>query len=508
MLSGLKLDQSVGRGAYKEAAEPLKIELQRLHREIFEAKIPVLMIFDGWDGAGKGDCINLLLERMDPRGTRVHPFQEPNEEEAFRPFFWRFMNQLPSRGQVSVFEQSWYHWLLDARTEGRLKKGPWKDAARAVNETEQLLANDGTLILKFWIHIGKKEQKKRFKKWEKDSAFRFRVDQAAWRQNKRYDERLKAAEELLAATHSKAFPWTVIDGSERRYRRLRILEEVCSAFRRALSAKKHHAQAPRPAPGAANGAPSLRVTKGPSPLDKLDLSVKLQEGLYRDEIDELSGELRVLQHLCYQNRLPVVLVFEGADAAGKGGAIRRLASPLDPRGYTVVPVAAPEGEEKQKHYLWRFWRRVPKAGHWTVFDRSWYGRVLVERVEGFAPPEDWKRAYGEIRDFEAQLGKWGAVVVKFWLQIGQDEQLRRFKEREAIDYKNYKITAEDWRNREKWPQYKDAIADMLIETSTAQAPWTLIEAEDKLWARAKVLRTVAKAVREALKTGRDPASLP
>jgi polyphosphate:AMP phosphotransferase len=393
-----------------------------------------------------------------------------------------------------VYEHGWHHWLLDARLDGELKKRQWLEAIKEVQEFERLLADDGVLILKFWLQISKKEQKRRFRKWEKDPAFAFRVSRDAWRQNRRYDQRLEEAEKLLAATHSANSPWIVVEGTDRRFRRLRVVESVVQAFRQAVEKK---AEASPLKKNGKNGS-AARVTRGPSPLDKLDLKLRLERTAYKEAMDECADDLRILHHLCYVKRLPVVTVFEGSDAAGKGGAIRRLTSALDPRGYTVVPIAAPQGEEKEKHYLWRFWKHIPKAGHWTIYDRSWYGRVLVERVEGFCPPQAWKRAYGEIRDFERQLVQAGAVVVKFWLQTSEDEQLRRFKEREAVDYKRYKITAEDWRNREKWPQYKSAIADMLIQTSQPAAPWTIVEAEDKLWARAKVLRTVAESVEKAL----------
>jgi polyphosphate:AMP phosphotransferase len=495
MLTELELDKSVAKEEYKKALDPLLIELQRLQRQIFEAKVPVVFLFGGWEGAGKGDCINQLLSTLDSRGSRVYPYPRAAEEERLRPYLWRFWRNVPSRGQVAVFEQAWYYWLLRARVEGGLRKKEWLNAIKEIQEFERVLADDGVLIVKFWLHISRKEQRRRFKKWEKDPAYAFRVTEAAWNENENYDERLAEAEKLLAATHASNAPWVVVEGTDRRYRRLKVLETAAEAFRKAL-AKKAAETSRREAKDAK--AASGRVTRGANPLDKVDLTAKLEHSSYKQAMDELTDSLRTMHHLCYVKRLPVALVFEGTDAAGKGGAIRRLTSALDPRGYTVFPTAAPEGDEKQKHYLWRFWRNVPKAGHWAIFDRSWYGRVLVERVEGFARPDEWKRAYGEIRDFERQLTQAGVVVLKFWLQTSEEEQLRRFKEREAVDYKRYKITDEDWRNREKWPHYKLAIADMLIQTSAPAAPWTVVEAEDKLWARVKVLRTVAETVRKGL----------
>ncbi|MBI5208606.1 MAG: polyphosphate:AMP phosphotransferase [Elusimicrobia bacterium] len=511
-LTKLDLDKSVEPDSYKEKADSLKLELQQLHRQIYEARIPVLLLFEGWEGAGKGDCVNRLLERMDPRGTRVYSFAEPSDEEKYRPFFWRYWLDIPSRGQVAVFQHSYYHWLLRERFKNGLKDKRWAAGLEAFRQFERMLADDGVLVLKFWLHIGRGEQRKRFKKWEKDPAFAFRVSKDAWAENDLYDERLAAAEEMLAATHERHAPWITVEATDRRYRRLRVVEEVVGSFRRALQKKAPEETKPgpdgagKPLPmGAGGGTPSPatpgsgRVTKGPDPLAALDLSKRLDSGIYAESLDNFVDELRVLQHLCYTKRLPVMIVFEGSDASGKGGSIRRLTSALDPRGYNVIPIAAPEGEEKHKHYLWRFWRHVPKAGHWAIYDRSWYGRVLVERVEGFCRPADWRRAYAEIKEFERQLVRSGIVLVKFWLQVSPDEQLRRFKEREQTPEKRYKITPEDWRNREKRPQYEAAVADMVVETSTEDSPWTLVESDDKLCSRIKVLQTVAKAVRNKVR---------
>ncbi len=497
-LKDIDPNKEISKEKYKKAIEPLLIELQTLHRKIFEAGIPVVLVLDGWEGAGKGDCLSRLLSRMDPRGTRVHPIFPANEEEALRPFFWRFWMRLPSRGQVAVFEQSWSYQLLTARAEGTLKNRLWLQGLEEANHFERLLAEDGTLIIKFWLHISRKEQKRRFKKWRADPAFAFRVTKEAKRQNKRYDQYLEAADEMLRMTHSPSAPWTVVEAGDRRYRRLQVVKHTVKALKAALNARKK-----KRAPAQSSKAAPQRITAGPNPLDQLNLAVKLDRKEYRECMGELQEKLFTLQHLCYLKRMPVIIVFEGADAGGKGGAIRRLVSSLDPRGYTVIPVAAPEGEEKTHHYLWRFWRSIPKAGHWAITDRSWYGRVLVERVEGFCRPEVWGRAYHEIREFESQLRDAGAVVVKFWLHIGKDEQLKRFKERARVAHKKHKITDEDWRNREKWDLYSDAIADLVFETGTPDLPWTLVEGNDKLWARVKVLKTVADAVEKGLETASE-----
>ena len=245
--------------------------------------------------------------------------------------------------------------------------------------------------------------------------------------------------------------------------------------------------------------PKRSPTREHGILDRLDLGLSLEGGDYEKQLDRWQRRIFDLEHRLYVVQIPAVVVYEGQDAGGKGGNIRRLTRALDPRGYEVVPVAAPTVEEKVHHYLWRFWENIPRTGHITIFDRSWYGRVLVERVEGFCSGDEWRRAFREINEFEKQLADSGAVIVKFWLQIGRDEQLKRFKEREKIDFKRFKITAEDWRNREKWDAYHAAVCDMVDRTSTGEAPWTLVEANDKNYARVKILRTVCERLEAALK---------
>lgn len=238
-------------------------------------------------------------------------------------------------------------------------------------------------------------------------------------------------------------------------------------------------------------------------LKSLDMSLALPRDEYMVQLARRQIQLRELGWQVYQKKRPVVIVFEGWDAAGKGGAIRRITEKLDPRGFTVWPISAPEGEDKTRHYLYRFWRRLPARGQIAIFDRSWYGRVLVERVEGFCTEAEWRRAYKEINSFERQLTDFGAILVKFWIHITRDEQLRRFKERQRTGYKAWKLTAEDWRNRAKWAAYEQAVEEMVLKTSTLRAPWRLIEGNDKYHARVKVLSILVKTLSEEL--GHKPA---
>jgi len=229
-------------------------------------------------------------------------------------------------------------------------------------------------------------------------------------------------------------------------------------------------------------------------LRTLDLSLKLERAEYEVQLTRRQIQLRELGWQIYQQKRPVVLVFEGWDAAGKGGIIKRITEKIDPRGYVVYPISAPQGEDKSRHYLYRFWRRLPERGQIAIFDRSWYGRVLVERVEGFCMASAWKRAYKEINSFERQLRDSGAILAKFWIQISREEQLRRFEERQRIGYKAWKLTDEDWRNRAKWSDYEEAVREMLLKTGTRLAPWTMVEGNDKYWARVKVLSRLVEVL--------------
>lgn len=233
-------------------------------------------------------------------------------------------------------------------------------------------------------------------------------------------------------------------------------------------------------------------------LEKLDMSKKLNKKDYADQIETAQSRLRKLEYRIYKKQVPVLCVFEGWDAGGKGGAIKRVTEMLDPRGFSVSSYAAPVGEEKTHHYLWRFWRNLPRAGHIAIFDRSYYGRVLVERVERFAADPEWQRAYQEINEFESHQASFGMVVCKFWLHITPEEQLRRFRGRELDPFRSYKLTEEDWRNRAKIPEYTSAVEDMLMRTSTPHAPWTVVEANDKFYARVKVVETVVEAIGQRL----------
>ena len=508
MLEILDLHLELDKSAYRKQMAAVGAELALLQRAAREIGLPVLMVFEGWDGAGKGDSIARLVESMDPRGFKVRTPRGPSEDEALRPMLWRYWRRMPGRGDTTIFDRSWYHDLTVARLDGEIDRSRWERAVRDVKDFERQLTDDGTVIVKFWLHVSKKEIRRRIRAWESEPYQKWRTRGPLGKGARRYEDVVTIVEETLALSNTHNAPWVLVESEDDRYRDVKVLTEAAGALRRALMDRgvppPDQARVPSRVPRAGrprrHADPLVRPPSipGDSPLARVDLSLRLPRKRYERELREAQSALRELEFACYTHRVPAVVVFEGWDAAGKGGAIKRLTQRLDPRGYEVIPVAAPRGDEASHHYLARFWEHVPKAGHLAIFDRSWYGRVLVERVEGLCGEAQWRRAYEEINEFEQSLVDAGAVLVKLFLHIGPGEQLRRFRAREADPSKRPKIGEEDWRNRARWPEYLAAVSDMLRRTSTPYAPWTIVEAEDKLHARVKVVRTVERAIAERL----------
>jgi polyphosphate kinase 2 (PPK2 family) len=489
MLESVDLKAKLTKDEYRQRMSPLEIRLGELQRQARELGIPVIVVFEGWDAAGKGTLINRLMLCLDARGFNVHPTHPATEEEAMRPFLWRFWRNTPARGRIAIFDRSWYDRVLAGRVDRRVKKSVWERAYREIRSFEEQFLADDAVIVKFFLHISKAEQKKRFRILEKDEATAWRVTREDWQRHRQYEKYQRAVEDMLARTSTALAPWTLVAAQDRRMATVTILETVIGALER------------KAAEVTDSGRRFPRVELPPLPgsvLGQVDLSQSLAKEEYESELKVCQRDIRELEHEAYRHRLPVVILYEGWDAAGKGGNIRRLVQGLDPRGYEVVPIAAPNVVEKQHHYLWRFWLSIPKAGHIAIFDRSWYGRVMVERLEGFCREDEWHRAYNEINEFERQMADAGTVIVKFWLHIDQDEQLRRFKDRQQTPWKQWKITDEDWRNREKYQSYYQAVDEMIARTSTACAPWTVIPATDKRFARITALRTVIAAIRNGI----------
>lgn len=494
MLEQIDLSKKVHKELYKEKIAELKIKLGILQRRAKEFGIPITIVFEGWDAAGKGTMINELLLAMDPRGFVVHKTKPPDEEEIFRPFLWRFWTKTPGKGRIAIFDRSWYMRVLSERIDKIVPKKIWLRAFNEITSFERQLTDDGNVIIKFFLHISKKEQKKRFEKLQENKYTKWRVSKEDWRHHEQYEEYLIAIEDMLTKTDTEFAPWTIVEAHDRRFATLKIFQTVINAVEKRIIEIERQSKEKKVKDII---LPEQNILNS-SILSKIDLSKTLTREEYEKELKKYQDRIRELEHLIYSKRIPVVIVYQGWDAAGKGGNIKRLVEGLDPRGYQVIPISAPNDVEKIHHYLWRFWIAIPKAGHIAIFDRSWYGRVLDERIEGFCTEEEWKRAFREINEFEQQLVDFGTVLIKFWLHIDKEEQLRRFEDRKNTPHKQWKLGEEDWRNRAKWDNYLVAIDEMLYRTSNQYAPWTVIESNCKLYARIKALKTVVEEVEKKL----------
>jgi polyphosphate:AMP phosphotransferase len=493
-----ELGRKVSREDYESELPALRAGLLEAQRELARAKLPVLVLFSGADGAGKSETVQRLHEWLDPRGLETSAFGPPTDEERERPPYWRFWRSLPPGGRIGMFLASWYTEPILLRAYGKLGRVELDRALARIAFFEQMLVDGGALIFKFWLHLSKKGQRKRLTTLEKSKDTAWRVSPLEWKHYRLYSRFIKVSERVLQATDTGRAPWYVVEAEDERYRELMIGRILREGLRRRLAGQ-------RSSPGPANGPvappePPPLAGGQRTVLDHVDLTKTLAAKPYKKRLLRLQARVNRLVREAADKKVSAVVVFEGWDAAGKGGAIRRLTAAMDPRLYRIIPVAAPSDEEKAHHYLWRFWRHLPRAGRVTVYDRSWYGRVLVERVEGFATEAEWRRAYLEINDFEKQLAEAGVAIVKFWLHVSPEEQLRRFEERQATEYKRHKIGEEDWRNREKWGAYHQAVNEMVVRTSTRPAPWTLVAGNDKRHARVQVLETFARRVAKALGT--------
>lgn len=494
MLEKIDLSKKVDKKTYRRVMDEAEEKLGLLQRECKDAGIPVILVFEGMGAAGKGVQINRLIQALDPRGFDVYACDRPTEDEQMRPFLWRYWTKTPAKGRISVFDRSWYRSVQVDRFDGLTPEDKLGDAYQDILSFEKQLCDDGTVIMKFFLYIDKDEQKKRFKKLEGSKETSWRVTDEDWNRNKDFGRYLKMNEEMLEKTDTDYAPWVIIEAVDKDYAALKIASTVMDR----LEYELEHSR-PEEEKTAQGQEAKIRERFKNGVLSGIDLSKSLTEEEYKTRLKKLQKRLAELHSELYRLRIPVVIGFEGWDAGGKGGAIKRLTSNLDPRGYRVNPTAAPNDIEKVHHYLWRFWNNVPKAGHIAVFDRTWYGRVMVERIEGFCSEAQWRRAYQEINEMESHMANAGAVVLKFWLHIDKDEQERRFRERQANPAKQWKITDEDWRNREKWDQYEEAVNEMLIRTSTTYAPWIVVEGNDKRYARVKVLQTVVDALEKKIK---------
>lgn len=500
MFRTAELRRKLPKEDYRQQVPRLREELLTVQMELRKADFPVIVVFAGVDGAGKGETVNQLHEWLDSRWLVARAFGEPSDEERDRPEYWRFWRELPPKGRMALFLSSWYSMPILDHVYGHIGLAEFDERLERIKAFEKTLADGGALILKFWMHLSREAQKDRLRKLEKHPLLHWRISRRDWQHWELYDQFVAAAERTIMKTSTGLAPWKIVEGYDERYRSVAVATVIRDAIRFRLEESDKAAAGgngeagPRPKPASPEPVAVPPVTV----LSRLDMSKTMTKDDYDASLKRYQAKLNQLQRAARERRVSTILVFEGWDAAGKGGSIRRITAALDARDYQVIQIAAPTDEEAAHNYLWRFWRHIPRAGRVTIYDRSWYGRVLVERIEGFARTREWQRAYAEINDFEAQLVERGIVLLKFWLHITQEEQLRRFQEREQIAYKAWKLTEEDWRNRERWADYEMAVNDLVERTSTRQAPWTLVEANDKRHARVEVLRTLCERLEAAL----------
>ena len=473
----------------KERLSKSQNRLYDLQMKIKEHKLPVLVLFEGWSAAGKGSMIGKIIKNIDPRFFKVATMSAPTEEETRRPFLYRYMKEIPEEGKFAFLDSGWMEQTTKDVLKGDLSGEDYEKRIESIRRFERQLTDNGYLVLKFFMEIDKEEQKTRMQKLLDKPDTSWRVTGFDKWQNEHYKKCEKVFDRYLKDTNLPTSPWYIIDAGNKKWAELQVLETLVSNIDTALQNQKHSVPIPQ------NVFPLVKMPK----LSEVDLSDKfIDEKEYQQKLKVLQSRLGELHNRLYRKRVPVIITYEGWDAAGKGGNIKRVTGALDPRGYEVHPIASPEPHEKARHYLWRFWTRLPKDGHIAVFDRTWYGRVMVERLEGFCSENDWKRAYNEINEFEKELHDWGAVIIKFWVQIDKDTQLERFTERQNNPEKQWKITDEDWRNREKWDQYEMAVDEMLKKTSTTYAPWHILESVDKKYARIKALKIIIKELEKVL----------
>lgn len=480
--------QKLSQDELKNLLKKVRGELAVKQQVIKEKNLPVIVLVEGWGASGKGTLISYLIRDLDPRFFQVIPVKPPTKEEKRKPFLCRHMENIPEAGKFVFLDSGWMEETVFDMVDGRFSDDELKTRLHDINIFERQLVDNGYLVLKIFVDVSKKIQKERIDNLLSDKDTSWRVSKRDLDEIKHRSKYEKAFSEFIGATNTKKAPWHVIDGSKKQLAELQVYHLLVNGMDNAIKHKDEPVEIPD------NVFPLVTMPK----LCDVPLDVSLTKEVYKAELKKAQNKLKKLHNKIYRMGVPVIIAYEGWDAAGKGGNIKRLTSALDARGFAVNPIASPDVHEKNRHYLWRFWTRLPKTGHIAIFDRTWYGRVMVERLEGFCSENDWKRAYNEINEFEKNLSDWGAVIVKFWVHIDKDTQLSRFKERESTPEKQWKITDEDWRNREKWDDYEIAVNEMIEKTSTTFAPWHIIQSNDKLYARIQAINTVIDAIEAKL----------
>ena len=567
---------------YKPVHDELVGKLVVLQQEARSKGVGLVVLVEGWSGAGKGSRISDLVYELDARATRVceTPDIDPKVAVKFpgnawgvlgdRPLMQGFWQELGERGEITFYDRGWYTAAAEQALFGLTGADPkeLKKLAKAMKKLpdgergaaavrsalagdviggyqeiarnfEKMLSDDGYVVVKLFVHVSKKAQRKRLENLRKNPDTAWRVSERKLELTKYYDDAYAVYDELLKGSNFDFAPWTVVNGEDRRTANIQIASALVDALEGALSAGPDAAAEEAKAKAAANSEALSGAAGGgaeAAQADDADAAAKAYEEQaaaqstlapkgsdyiimagypqidhsvpkpriddadeYRTLLKEEQARFRKLQEEAYRKRVPLMVMYEGWDAAGKGGNIKRIAQAIDARAYRIFPSPAPSKIELAHPHLWRYWTRIPQAGKVGIYDRSWYGRVLVERVEGFATPEQWSRAYDEINAFEHELVQWGTVLLKFWVDITPDEQLARFEARAADPAKTWKLTDEDWRNRDKYPLYKAAVDDMFRLTSTEFAPWTVLESDSKWYARIQALKAINGALEARLR---------
>ncbi len=491
MLDVAAVGNKVGKAEYQEAVPQLRVDLVNAQYDLRNANFPLIIWVAGDDRIAANEVVNRINEWMDARYIRTHVFAELSEEEASRPQLWRLWRRLPPKGGMAVFAGGLMR-MISMRLLGEVGEREFSRWAAHIAEMQNELVADGALVLKFYLHTPEKQQRGRLRRAERSPDNGWWVDERDWVMLEQMSGAIPLVERLLRETSAPGAQWTVVESTNARYRDLTVARTILAALTARL--EQSAAQGPELSPaifGDVDGEATV--------LNRVDLTRQLERETYRRQLARCQAKLHRLAIEARERKVGTVLAFEGWDAAGKGGVIRRITGSLEAGDYRVIPVAAPTEEEQRYQYLWRFWRDIPAAGQLAIFDRTWYGRLLVERIEGFAQPAEWQRAYDEINDFEEQLVERGYYVAKFWLHISPEEQMARFKAREETPYKKYKITEEDYRNRDKWDEYVKALDQAILRTSSEGARWHVIPANNKPYARVAVLKAITKGLDNALK---------
>ena len=487
MLKDFEKSKSEEKDVLNQEIKALRARLIGQQQQIREKKLPILVLIEGWAAAGKGSLIKELISEIDPRFYNVVSPAVIPESESRYPFLYPYAAAIPENGKLIFLDSGWMEAVVRKKLRLEISGEEHKRRVRAVREFERQLRDAGYLLLKIFLHIDEKEQEERLEALSENADTEWRVNPDDLWQHREYKSFLKAYDAFMDKT-DEPVKWHVLDGRRRRTAVRDAMKLLADKVDKALGKERYVGEPFE------EKFPLLKMPK----LKDVDLSPTISDEEYKSELKKLQKRLSELHNVIYRKKIPVILCYEGWDAAGKGGNIRRVAYPLDPRGFDVHPIASPLPHELNRQYLWRFWTRLPRTGHIAIFDRTWYGRVMVERLEGFCTEKDWKRAYNEINEFERQLTDWGAVLLKFWIHIDQDTQLARFTERQNTPEKQWKITDEDWRNRAKWGEYEVAVNEMIEKTNTPNAPWIIVESNDKKYARLRTLEEVIALIEKRL----------